>query len=724
MAGFDFPWQRRIRPVLQAEAAECGLACLTMVAARHGHRVNLPGLRQLHPISSKGATLDQLMAVASEIGLAPRALRLELAELAQLRLPAILHWDLNHFVVLEEAGRGAVTIVDPAAGRRRLTLAEASRHFTGVALELSPSPGFKPLEARTRTRLTDLWSGMTNYGGAAFQILSLSLLLQLTILLMPFFLQLTIDEAIGRGAADLLTLLLVGFAVVYALNGITAALRSWVVLTLGQSLSFQLAGNVVRHMVRLPLGYFERRHVGDLMSRIGSIHPIKDLLTQGVIDAMVDSALAVTTLIVMTLISPTLTVLVVATTAIYLLYSLLLYPGLRRRTEEELVARARQDSYLMETMRAMRAIKLHAHEALRENGWRNQYAEVISASYRAQMYGIKLDLGERLLFGGQFLLIVYFGAAAVLAQQLSVGLLLAFIAYRTSFTASASALVDQLQNWRLLGVHLERLSDIVTEAPEPLIVRPRDRQLPPPSIRFEALSFAYAPTEPAILNAIDLEIPRRSLVAIVGPSGSGKTTLMRVMLGLLPPTSGGILIDGVPLTPALNGGWRARVGAVMQDDLLLTGTLADNIGFFDPRLDQERVEAAASLARIHDEIMRMPMGYQSLVGDMGAALSAGQRQRVLLARALYRYPDILFLDEGTANLDDDNEQAIAALVAALPITRIVVAHRPALIERAEIVLRLENGRLEEVRRGPPPQDPRAQQALVERRVGERRARYG
>ena len=199
---------------------------------------------------------------------------------------------------------------------------------------------------------------------------------------------------------------------------------------------------------------------------------------------------------------------------------------------------------------------------------------------------------------------------------------------------------------------------------------------------------------------------------------------MRVMLGLLPASSGRIFIDGAPLTPALNGAWRGRVGAVMQDDLLLAGTLADNIAFFDPRLDPERVETAAQLARIHDEIMRMPMGYQSLVGDMGAALSAGQRQRILLARALYRYPDVLFLDEGTANLDAENEEAIADMIAALPLTRIVVAHRPALVERAQIVLKLDRGRIETVREAPARQDPRAEQAFIERRIGERRGRYG
>jgi ATP-binding cassette subfamily B protein RaxB len=330
---------------------------------------------------------------------------------------------------------------------------------------------------------------------------------------------------------------------------------------------------------------------------------------------------------------------------------------------------------------------------MRESGWRNRYADVISASYRAQIYNIRLDFAESILFGFQFLLVVYLGALAVLDQKLTIGLLIAFLAYRSSFTTSAIALVDQAQRWRLLGVHLDRLSDIVGHKREELRPAPRERLLPPPAIRAEGLGFSYAPNENPIFEHLDFEIPKGSLVAIVGPSGAGKTTLMRIMLGLLPPTSGHLLIDGVPLGPATNSAWRGRIGAVLQDDYLLTGTLADNIAFFDPALDQERIELSSMAARIHEDIVKMPMAYQSLIGDMGAALSAGQRQRILLARALYRDPDALFLDEGTANLDEENEAAIADLIASLPVTRIVVAHRPALIERADIVYRLEAGKL-------------------------------
>ncbi|HEV2818538.1 MAG TPA: peptidase domain-containing ABC transporter [Allosphingosinicella sp.] len=700
MSAIEWPWSQRMRPLLQSEAAECGLAALAMVAVHHGHRINLPGLRQRYPTSIKGVTLEELMGIASDLELAPRALRLELDELDKLRKPAILHWDLNHFVVLESATPRQVTILDPARGRRRMSLALFGRHFTGVALELTPTADFKPIEARTRTRLSDLWSRLGNFGGPFTQILVLSLLIQLTTLVTPFYIQLTVDEAIGQGDGSLLTVLLIGFMVVYGLAAATRALRDWVVLTLGQSLSYQLGGNVVRHLVRLPLGYFERRHVGDLLSRIGSIQPIQSLLTKGIVNILIDSALLVTTLVVMTLISPALTGIVLALTLIYLAVTQLLYPGLRRRTEEEIMARANEETYLMETMRAIRAIKLHGHEALRENGWRNRYAEVISAGYKARIFDIRIDLAENVLFGLSFLLTVYFGALAVMDQRLTVGLLLAFLAYRSSFTSSASSLVSQFQKWRLLSVHLDRLSDIVGEKKEEIrLGGPRQSLMPGPGIRVENLTFAYGPAEAPILDKVDFEIPAGSFVAVIGPSGSGKTTLMRVLLGLLQPVSGKLHVDGVPIGPATMAAWRGRIAAVMQDDYLLSGTLADNIAFFDPFPDRQMIEHVARLARIHEEIMKMPMAYHSLISDMGAALSSGQRQRILLARALYRDPDVLFLDEGTANLDPATEDRIAAMIAGLEITRIVIAHRPALVEKADIVFRVEGGAIVEVRRG-------------------------
>lgn len=683
-----------MRPMLQAEAAECGLACLAMVAAHHGHRVNIGGLRRQFPVSMKGATLAQLMEIASALHLASRPLRLELDELDKLALPAIIHWDLNHFVVLERVGSRTVTILDPAAGRRELSIQKISKHFTGVALELSPTAEFNPIDARVKLHLSDLWGRLVNFRGAFIQLLVLSLLLQVTALALPFFMQLTIDEAIGQSDSNLVMLLVTGFGLVYAINILIRALRAWVVLTLGQMISFQLGGNIMRHMLHLPTRYFESRHVGDLMSRLNSVGPIQQLLTHGIVNALIDAVLAVTTLVVMALISVSLMMVTVASTFLYILYRMAIYPSIRRRTEEAIIAGAREDTFTMETMRSMRAIKLHVNEAVREAGWRNRYADMITASYRAEKYQILTELVAGFITSGQFLALVAIGALAVIANEMTIGVLLAFLAYRASFMDSATSLIEHAQEWRLLSVHLERLSDIVSEPREKIIyTSPRNQLLPAPEIALEEVSFSYDNDNKPIFENLSFVIPAGSFVAIVGASGAGKSTLMRILLGLMKPQSGRMLIDGQPVGQTNTTSWRARISAVLQDDHLLSGSLADNISFFAEQADMKQIEAAARMASVHDTIAAMPMAYQSLIGDMGNALSAGQRQRILLARALYRDPDAIFLDEGTANLDDENEKAIADMLAGLPITRVAITHRPALVERADIVLRMTEGKI-------------------------------
>lgn len=687
--------RRRRLPVIQgAEAAECGLACMAMVARYHGHDVDLNGLRQRFTLSMSGATLRSIMGFADSLGFAPRALRVELTALDKVRLPAILHWDLNHFVVLKSVKGGKAVIHDPALGAKTYSLVDLSKHFTGVALELTPSDTFEKVTARAPIKLTSLWSRMVGFWPAFFQILGLSLALQVAVFAMPFQMQLVVDEAIFRADRDLLTVLAIDFGALVIVQATIEALRAWALQVFGQMLSFQMVGNLVRHMIRLPSDWFEKRHVGDIISRIGSASAIQDVMTRGVIAAIIDGLMAVVAIIILLLYSPILTAVVVGAVAINLILAFALFPAMKARTEEQIIERAREQSHIMETVRAATTIKVMGREAERESSWRNLFANAVNASISVGKFQISLTFTQGLVTGLQTVIVIYLGARTILAGDgFSVGMLFAFLSFRQTFTDRANALINQAIQFRFLNLHLDRLADIVTAEVETSSAAAPPRLDVRGSMVLRDIDFRYGAADRAVLEGLNLEVQPGEFLAITGASGGGKTTLLRLMLGLRHPTGGTITLDGQTATPDLWRAWREHVGVVAQDDRLLSGTIADNIAFFDPDLDMIRVQQAAYAAQVHEDISRMPMQYLSLVGDMGSTLSGGQKQRVLLARALYRQPHILILDEGTANLDVATEEVIADLIAQLPITRIVVAHRPALLKRADRVLIVDGGTL-------------------------------
>lgn len=686
--------RRRRLPIIQgAEAAECGLACMAMIARYHGHDVDLNGLRQRFSLSMSGATLRSLMGLAEPLGLAARALRVELSALGKVRLPAVLHWDLNHFVVLKSVKGDKAVVHDPAMGARTYTLDELSKHFTGVVLELTPADSFQRVTARAPIKLTSLWSRMTGFWSAFFQILGLSLALQVATFALPFQMQLVVDEAIFRADRDLLTVLALGFGALVIVQASIEALRGWALQVFGHLLTFQMVGNIVRHLMRLPADYFEKRHVGDILSRIGSAGAIQDVLTRGVVAALIDGVMALVAVIILFLYSPTLAGVVIGAVALNLAIAFAVFPALKARMEEQIIEQAREQSHIMETVRAATTIKIMGRESERESSWRNLYANVTNAAVSVGKYTLSLAFTQSLVTGLQTVLVIYLGARAIIAGDgFSIGMLLAFLSFRQTFTDRATALINQAMQFRFLGLHLDRLADIVSaEAEAAPTMTPPLRVLG--GIEISEVSYRYGAADPLVLTGVDLSIAPGEFLAITGASGGGKTTLMKLLLGLRPPSGGTITLDGQPATPELWRAWREQVGVVAQDDRLLSGTIADNIAFFDPDLDMARVHEAAVAARIHDDIGRMPMQYLSLVGDMGSTLSGGQKQRVLLARALYRRPRVLILDEGTANLDVDTEELIGDLISALPITRIVVAHRPALLQRADRVVALQGGAL-------------------------------
>jgi ATP-binding cassette subfamily B protein RaxB len=703
-----FGFKRKLPVLLQTEAAECGIACLAMIASYHGHAVDVATLRRQFAVSMRGVTLATLMELAARLGLETRAVRVELEDLARLPTPCVLHWSFTHFVVLRRVTRRGLTVHDPARGLRRVRRAEAATAVTGVALELWPSPRFTPRAPAPAVGLREIVGELEGLAGALGQILLLAATLETFVLANPLLMQWVVDHALVSASRDLLTLLGLGFGLLVLFEQATAALRGLVIMRFEATVNVQWQANVLAHLLRLPLPYFEKRHLGDIVSRFRSIDAIQRTVTTAFVEAIADGAMSLLLLGVMLCYSAPLTGVCVAVTAFYVLLRRLAHAPLRDARHEQIAAAAKQDSHFIETARGVRAIKLFARGEERRGAWLALLVEQINAGLRVQRLGIALRAGNGVLLGLENVLVVYLGARLILDDALSTGMLLAFVAYQRQFAVRVSTFVDKLAEVRLLRLHCERLGDIVLTAPEEhdgsgrLVV---SAATPGVAIRVRGLRYRYGEHEPYVLDGVDLDVAAGECVAIVGASGCGKSTLLHLLLGLLAPTSGEVTIGGVP--PRQLDAARRTVAGVIQGDCLFAGSVADNISFFAADADQRRIEACARLAAIHPDIAALPMAYNTLVGFMGSTLSAGQQQRILLARALYAKPAVLILDEATSHLDAQREAAIAAAVAALGMTRIIVAHRRETLAAADRIVRLEAGRIVAEatgpkRMGPPP----------------------
>jgi len=686
---------RRLPLILQTEATECGLASLAMIAGYHGRHSTLMDLRRQFSVSLKGITLKQLIQTADRLKLGTRAVRLELNDLGKLKLPCVLHWNLNHFVVLKAVDGQRLTLHDPALGLRQLSLADASKSFTGIALEVWPEQDFEKLPAKPQIGMMGLLGRITGLYRALLQVLLLALALEVFSLVSPFLLQWTLDNVLVTQDRDLLATLMVGFGLLLLMQQLVSATRAWVMMHMSTLLSVQWRANVFSHLLRLPVQYFEKRHLGDVASRFGAVDQIQHTLTAAFFSAILDGLMTVATLVLMFIYSPLLAMITVLAMTLYIIVRWAWYRPLRHASEEQIVHAARQQSHFLETLRGIRTIKLFQRQSERRSTWLGLLVAQINAGLRTQKLQLLYTQLNSLIFGLENLLAIGFGASMVMDNQFSVGVLMAFMAYKNQFASRVASLVDHLFELHMLRLQGERLADIVMHPPEdqheaPGIMGWLER---PMDIEIQGLSYRYAEHEPLVLNDIDLHIAPGESVAITGASGCGKSTLINLLLGILHPTKGQIRLAGSELRHLDLNAWRGRISTVMQDDCLFAGSLADNITFFESSPDLDWAMECARKADIHLEILGMPMGYSTLVGDMGTVLSGGQKQRVLLARALYTRPAILILDEATSHLDVASEQRVNAAVKALKITRLIVAHRTETIASADRAIHLEAGRI-------------------------------
>lgn len=691
-----------MKSILQTESSECGLACLAMVAHHFGYQVDLADLRRQFSISLKGATLQQLMRHAVSMHLSTRPLRLDLEELSELKVPSILHWDLNHFVVLKKITKGLggkvrVILLDPAVGECTLTLEQVSLHFTGVALELFPTSAFVKKNELKRISIADLTGKIVGLRRALIQIFALAITLEIFTIVAPLFNQFVVDEVIVSGDRELLSVLVFGFGLLLITQTAISLARSWFLMRWSIDVGTQWSARVFSHLIRLPVSFFEKRHLGDIVSRFGSISAIQGTLTNLFVESALDGFMALLALVMMFMYSPKLSLIVIIGVILYTALRWLFYHPLREASRERLILSSKENSNFLETIRAITPLKLFGREAERQARWLNLMQDVINRDIKTQKIGIVFKVSNTAITGVQSLVLIYVGAGLVMENSLSIGMLMAFSSYAGTFSGRIFNLIDAFISLRMLSMHGDRLADIVLEPTEPETLFETDMSRIVPSITLKNIRFRYAEGEPWVLNGVNLHIPAGQSIALVGASGCGKTTMCKIILGLLAPTEGDILIDGISISQLGLRAYRQLVGTVMQDDVLLAGSISDNISFFEGYVDSAHVEECARLAAVHDEISAMAMGYQSLVGDMGSSLSGGQKQRVLLARALFKRPKILALDEATSHLDIQNEHKVNEALSKLRLTRIMVAHRPETISSAERVVAIEAGQVIDVR---------------------------
>ena len=690
-----------VRLVRQTEVAECGLAALTMVANFHGLDIDLGNMRRRFVPSMRGAPLKSIMAIADTIGLTPRAVKLPLDQIADLEMPAVLHWDMSHYVVVERSKNGSAFVHDPAGSSKWYKPEELSKHFTGVALELRPSAKFETGKVRETLKLSQLWSRISGLKRAMAQTLALSLVLQAFVLASPYYMQIAVDTVLPAQDHDLLTVLSVGFGLFTLINLAASTLRSFVLLNIGTMMGFGISSNIVRRLFRLPAAWFEKRHVGDILSRFQSVAPIQSMLTTGAVAALIDGAMAVLTLAMMFFYSPTLALIALVAFAFYLVVRVVTFPIQREKQEASITTGAKVQSMMIETLRGMSTLRLFGKETERHAIWQTRSIDAINSGVELARIGLWQGTTNKFIFGLEGIFSTWLAIGYVMDGGFSIGMVYAYLAYKSQFLGSVGSLVDQAIAFKMLGLHLERLSDIaLSEEDVGFSENDTIEQKLTGKIELRNISYRYSPVDPLVLNELNLVIEVGSHIAITGTSGGGKSTLVKILLGLVEPESGEFLVDGIPLARFGRRNLRSQISAVLQEDNLFDGSLADNIALFDDAADINLIMSAAEAAAIHADISAMPMQYETQVGDMGSTLSGGQKQRILLARALYRQPKILVMDEGTAHLDSAHEQAVNAAIGAMGITRIIVAHRKETIESADRVFLLEYGKLLPMRYSP------------------------
>lgn len=682
----------RVRLIRQSEASECGLACLAMVAKHYGLDVDLAGLRQAFPTSSRGVTLQSLLAVAREIGLDARAVRLDLPAISALQMPAILHWDFAHFVVARGVSGRVLDLCDPGIGELRLDVGEVSLHFTGIAVVVRGLIG-APRRFRADTPSLNLTAQVPSFWSRSALLLGAMLLLQSMALIAPWYLQIAVDYYLQSFEVATLWTLAGVFAAVLATQAALGIARAELARNLGEMVTRAFSMALFDRLLRVPMRFLLARSAADVSARFRSIDPIRTVLSEDLAAIALDSILVLLAIALLIAYAPIVAMAPVSTLALLAFARACSQRHLRQQTDLMVLAQAREATMLADTVRSVSTIRAFGKADARLRQWRMALDEVADAEDTLARSRSAKEAIQAVLIGVSHIVTVTLLISHVVAGAISLGALFAFVLYSRLLLERGAALIDRVASARLIGVHVDRLSDVLTTPEEPGERGGAEHPLESFALSLKDVAFSYEPNL-HIIEGLTAHVSEGECVVILGPSGAGKSTLLRLMTGLLRPSEGMVCFGGAD---AVATGWsriRNNIGLVLQDDSLVSGSIADNIAFLDPEPDMERVVEAAASAALLDDIGRMPMGFETLVSSGQNGLSAGQTQRILLARALYRRPRVLFLDEATSNVDVETESKILMAMRSLAgLTRVIVTHREVLAEVADQVWTLNEGRI-------------------------------
>lgn len=709
MESLKWTGRKHLPVIRQTESAECGLACLVMVAYWHGLRIDLPTLRENFRISTQGMTLQRLIECASRINLSSRAVRLEPEDLKSLRTPCILHWDMNHFVVLHHVRGKKLVIHDPDKGKLTISLQEANKKFTGIALELYPESNFTPRDERKKIKLRQLTGKTPGLFSSMIKIIIFAIALEFLALGSPLINQMVIDDVLVASDKNLLTIVIISLLLLSLTQMLLSLARQWASITMSVNFNMQWTAKVFHHLIRLPLPWFDSRSKGSINARFSAIDTIQEALTTQVLEGILDIILVITSLIMMLAYSPIMTLIAVLAAIIYGLLRVIWYPSLRQASENSWDASAKESSHFLETLHGILSLRINGIISHRESAWLNLNVIRRNTQLRQSRLNMWYDIAHTLTGSLVSAIILWKGASEVINGTFTVGMLIAYLSYQERFTSSISSLTDHFFSWKMLDIYNERLSDIVmtegenqkgnNKSPEeseqhftPQQFDLKIKEYTPP-LSLHNVEFSHKGSDNKLLKNISFTLQKREIIAITGKSGCGKSTLIKLILGIFIQNSGTIRTFGINNTHSDYFQVRKHIGTVLQDDMLFSGSIAENIIFFNDVRNNEWMINCARQALIDDDIMDMPMGYQTLIGENGGNLSGGQKQRILLARALYKKPGFLLLDESTSHLDIESEIIISQTLRQSGLPVLLIAHRPETLASADKVLLLENGSL-------------------------------